>query len=381
MPSTSGCYVHIPFCVKKCAYCDFNSYSGAGDALVRRYIEAIIAEIDHSETANSGEVVDTIFFGGGTPTAIPAMDEVAILEAVARRLEVGNDAEITTEANPGTADIEGLEVLRAGGFNRISFGVQSFDSELLIAIDRIHSANEAKKAVHAARRAGFENISIDLMFGLPRQTMTQWQSTVEQALELGTDHLSMYGLIVEDGTGFGIMARKGKLVLPEDDLVADMYQFAIERANAAGYMQYEISNFAKPGKECHHNLHYWRGDDYFGFGAGAVSVSSGVRRTNHLAPGRYADAVLNCKPLECDSEVLTIENQRAEAMMLGLRLTEEGVDLSRFVERFGATPQIFWPGKIERFTMLGLIEPDQLKRLKLTPRGVFLANEVMAEFV
>src|SRR5579884_3086301 len=235
MPDSMGCYVHIPFCVKKCAYCDFNSYSGYKDPTVRRYVAALHSEI--SASAEFDTPVDTIFFGGGTPTAIPAEDEAALLSTVLKTLPVTPDAEITTEANPGTADVRGLATLREAGFNRISFGIQSFDAGLLKTLDRIHSADEARAAVTAARSAGFENISVDLMFGLPRQTMDQWKETVGQAIDLGTDHISLYSLIIEEGTGFGTLARKGKLPLPNDDLVAEMYQFAIDSTTAAGLAQ------------------------------------------------------------------------------------------------------------------------------------------------
>jgi oxygen-independent coproporphyrinogen-3 oxidase len=377
-----GCYVHIPFCVKKCAYCDFNSYGGYGEAQIRRYVEAIKLEIDCAEQPTDRAAVDTVFFGGGTPTAIPAEDEADILRSVLRRLAVGDGAEITTEANPGTADIAGLSILRNAGFNRISFGVQSFDSGLLRVIDRIHSAEEAKAAVRAAREAGFENVSIDLMYGLPGQRIGQWEDTLSEAFALDTDHLSMYALIVEEGTGFGTLARKGRLGLPDDDLTADMYALAVERAEREGFSRYEISNFAKPGRECRHNIHYWLGDDYHGFGAGAVSGLSGVRRTNLLLPGAYADSVLDGRSAVGEAETISDENLRAEAMMLGLRMTSAGVDIARFRERFGCAPSDIWPDEIRRFTALGLLEPhNQGAALRLTERGVFVSNEVMAGFV
>ncbi len=380
---TVGCYVHIPFCVKKCAYCDFNSYSGYGDALIRRYVAALLREIAQAAPPDAGEVVDTVFFGGGTPTAIPAEDEASLLRAAVQRLRIDIDsAEITTEANPNSADITGLSVLREAGFNRISFGVQSFDKGLLQAIDRAHSAEEAKAAVHAARRAGFGNVSIDLMFGLPGQSMSQWQDTLEQALALETDHLSMYALIVEEGTGFGTMARKGKLVLPHDDLVTDMYAYAIQRVAEMGYGQYEISNFARPGRECRHNEHYWRSDEYYGFGAGAAGMRGGTRRMNLLLPGKYADAVMSGAALTHEEEALTLEDRRGEAMMLGLRMTRDGIDTADFCRRYGQTPQEIWPSEIERFNTLGLLDKSaQPAALRLSERGVFLGNEVMAAFI
>ena len=267
MSNATGCYVHIPFCVRKCAYCDFNSYSGYTDAHIARYVKALTHEIHSSlsplsRAAGAGVAghgggggllpspIDSVFFGGGTPTAIPADDEAALLRAVLETLPVTPDAEITTEANPGTMDVQHLAVLREAGFNRISFGVQSFDPGLLKTLDRIHSADEAKAAVKAARAAGFDNVSLDLMFALPRQTLKHWQDTLAQALALETDHLSLYSLIVEEGTGFYTLQQKGRLPLPSDDLAADMYEMAVETAQSHGYAQYEIANFAKPTREC-----------------------------------------------------------------------------------------------------------------------------------
>ncbi|MDR3709128.1 MAG: radical SAM family heme chaperone HemW [Capsulimonadaceae bacterium] len=375
---TQGCYVHIPFCAHKCAYCDFNSYGGHGAGSIERYVDAIVCEIARADC--DGAIVDTVFFGGGTPTAIPAESEARILHAVRKALPVAADAEITTEANPGSSDVAGLAVLRAAGFNRISFGVQSFDDDLLRGVDRIHSAQEARDAVRAARHAGFENVSIDLMYGLPRQTLPQWVETVEQAIDLGVDHLSMYSLIVEQGTGFGVLAAKGRLPLPGDDLTADMFEFARVRAAEAGYGQYEISNYTLPGRECRQNVHYWRNEPYHGFGAGAVSYQDGVRRTRLLTPSRYSVAALAGADLTAEAEVPTVEQQMAETMMLGLRMTREGVDLARFRQRFNVDPRDKWPVEIARLTSQGLIEVEG-DVLRLTYRGVFLGGEAMIAFI
>jgi len=386
-PDAIGCYVHIPFCVRKCAYCDFNSYSGYTDAHIARYVQALTQEIRQAPPApNQREAgvrtspVDTIFFGGGTPTAIPAEDEAALLRAVLETLPVIPDAEITTEANPGTMDVAHLEVLRDAGFNRISFGVQSFDAGLLKTLDRIHSAEEAKNAVKAARAAGFENVSVDLMFALPSQTLGQWRDTLEQALALETDHLSLYSLIVEEGTGFYTLQQKGRLPLPGDDLAADMYEMAVEVAQRAGYRQYEIANFARPGRECRQNLHYWRNEPYYGFGCGAVAYLNGARRMNVKSPAGYAQAVETNADLALSVETLTADETMAETMMLGLRLTQEGVNCLRFQQRFGVDPRVKFAAEIETFTRRGLLEPAG-DSLRLTPQGVFLASEVMVAFV
>ncbi len=377
MSHAIGCYVHIPFCVRKCAYCDFNSYSGYTDAHIARYVQALTCDIRRTTRR---EAVDAVFFGGGTPTAIPAVDEANLLQAVLETLPVTPDAEITTEANPGTMDVRHLSVLREAGFNRISFGVQSFDAGLLKTLDRIHSADEARAAVKAARAAGFENVSLDLMFALPRQTLTQWQDTLAQALELETDHLSLYSLIVEEGTGFYTLQQKGRLPLPSDDTAADMYEMAVEVAQSAGYAQYEIANFAKPGRESRQNLHYWRNNPYYGFGCGAASYLDGTRRMNVKAPAKYADAVENGDDLTLSAEALTADETMAESMMLGLRLTREGVGYKRFRERFGVDLRDKFAAEIATFTRRDLVEATDTC-LRLTSQGVFLASEVMVAFV
>ncbi|MEO7715788.1 MAG: radical SAM family heme chaperone HemW [Capsulimonas sp.] len=378
MTPTIGCYVHIPFCVRKCAYCDFNSYSGYTDGTIRRYVDALTLEIERAPV--QPQAVDTIFFGGGTPTAIPATDEAALLRAVLDRLPVAPDAEITTEANPGTMDVQHLEVLREAGFNRISFGVQSFDSNLLKTLDRIHSADEAKNAVKAARAAGFDNVSIDLMFALPRQTKTQWRDTLDQAMALETEHISLYSLIVEEGTGFYTLRQKGRLPLPDEDTAAEMFQMAIDAAHAGGYEQYEISNFAKPGRACSHNIHYWRNDPYYGFGCGAVGYLDGKRLMNIKSPAKYCETIEEQGDLTYTCEELTAEETMAETMMLGLRLTGEGVDCRRYAEKFGVDPRVKFREDIAKFTKDGLLETVG-DSLRLTPHGVFLANEVMMAFV
>lgn len=372
-----GCYVHIPFCVRKCAYCDFNSFSGYSESSVARYVAALSKEIRQTPPT---DVVDTIFFGGGTPTAIPAADEAALLRAVLETLPVASNAEITTEANPGTIETAHLDVLRAAGFNRISFGVQSFDSGLLKVLDRIHSADEARNAVRAARAAGFENVSIDLMFALPHQTIQQWRDTLDQAIALGTDHISLYSLMVEPGTGFYTLQQKGRLPLPDEDIAAEMFQMALDAAASAAMVQYEISNFALPGRECQHNIHYWRNDPYYGFGCGAVAYLDRARRMNIKPPTKYAEAVEYGAATAESVETLTLEETMAETMMLGLRLAQEGVDCAYFAERFGVDPRALYSCEIKKFTERGLLELAG-DNLRLTKQGIFLGNEVMMAFV
>ncbi len=374
-----GCYVHIPFCVKKCAYCDFNSYSGYTEGSVSRYVDALEIDIRRAQSAQHGPV-DTVFFGGGTPTAIPARDQARLLQAVLDTLPITPDAEITTEANPGTMDTAHLDILRQAGFDRISFGVQSFDAGLLKTLDRIHGPEEARRAVQSARAAGFDNISIDLMFALPRQSLAQWQDTLAQALELGTEHLSLYALIVEEGTGFYTLQQKGRLLLPSDDLAADMYALAQETAKAHGFGQYETSNFARPGRECRHNLHYWRNEPYYGFGCGAASYLEGTRRMALKSPALYADTITRGEDTTLSCETLTRTETMAETMMLGLRLTEEGVPCQRFRARFGEDPRLVYAEELETFRQRGLLEVTD-ERIRLAPHGVFLSSEVLMAFV
>jgi oxygen-independent coproporphyrinogen-3 oxidase len=372
-----ACYVHIPFCVRKCAYCDFNSYAGYTTKLVERYVDALDQEVRRTVERHP---IDTVFFGGGTPTAIPAQQQADLLKTVLDTFPNESPIEITTEANPGSSDVAGLSALRDAGFNRISFGVQSFDDGLLKKLDRIHSSSEAISAVQAARNAGFENISIDLMFGLPDQTLTQWADTLDKGLSLGVQHISLYNLIVEDGTGFATLQKKGRLLLPDNDTMAEMYQMAIDRATDAGLSQYEISNFAAQGRECRHNIHYWQNDVYYGFGAGAVSYSDGIRRTNVKRPAAYCQAVETLADLSEDVDSSPPTVRMSESMMLGLRMTTEGVSIARFKHDFSLDPRDLWAGEIEKYVGYGLLDVDD-ERVRLTERGKFMANDVMAAFL
>ena len=331
-------------------------------------------------TADEHGPVDTIFFGGGTPTAIPATLQAQLLHSVIDSLPVSKDTEITTEANPGTMDVAHLGVLREAGFNRISFGVQSFDAGLLKTMDRIHSADEAVAAVHAARCAGFDNISVDLMFALPGQTKQQWQATLDRAMELGTNHISLYSLIVEPGTGFYTLQQKGKLSLPDEDLAADMFEMAIDSAVRHGYSQYEISNFAQPGRACRHNVHYWRNDPYYGFGCGAVSYLNGQRRMNVKSPTKYRIGINSGDDQAESNEALSASEAMSETMMLGLRLTDEGVNCDAFRRRFGVDPEEPFGREIATHVHAGLLKRED-DHLVLTNRGMFLASEVMMSFV
>jgi oxygen-independent coproporphyrinogen III oxidase len=262
-------YVHIPFCAKHCAYCDFNTYvEKAQSNIVQATVDALCADIEQTARQQEGErrTVATVFFGGGTPTFLSGAQLTRILQTVRENFDVLPDAEISSEANPGSSDAEKFAQMRAAGFNRLSIGVQSFDDELLVALDRFHTACEAENALAAARAAGFANLNLDLMFRLPRQTPELWLDSLRRAIALQTEHLSLYALTLEPGTRFERQHTGGKLILPDEDTETAMYTEAIATLTAAGYEHYEVSNFARPGYRCRHNQTYWRNEVYLGSG-------------------------------------------------------------------------------------------------------------------
>jgi oxygen-independent coproporphyrinogen III oxidase len=278
-----GIYIHIPFCHRKCGYCDFNSYAGL-DALVAPFVDALHREIERSPYA--GARFDTVFFGGGTPTYLDGTTLVGILEHLTRRFAIAADAEITCEANPGSVSLEQLRTLRQAGFNRLSFGVQSFHPDELRRMERIHTPDEVVQGVEWARAAGFANLNLDLIFALPQQTLERWEASLQQAIALQPEHLSLYALMLEPNTRFYHLYQKGKLHLPDDETQVAMYRLAQQRTAQAGYLQYEISNYALPGYECQHNLIYWRNEPYLGFGPGRGVVHGGQAVDEHQAPAR-----------------------------------------------------------------------------------------------
>lgn len=312
-------YVHIPFCPTKCGYCDFNSYAMEGD-IVERTTAAIEREIRSSAIA--GTLAKTIFFGGGTPTFLSEAQLLRVFHAVLETHPPIADAEITSEANPGTVDAAKFRAMRAAGFNRVSLGAQSFVDSDLITLGRIHRSGEIERAVGAAREAGFDNLNLDLMFALPKQSPRAWQSNLDRALALDPEHLSLYCLTIEPNTAFYKKQLRGQLDLPDDEQQVSMYEQTLAITERAGYRQYEISNFAKPGRECRHNLCYWHLEDYAGYGPGAVGALAGIRYTNLKHPARYCEAVESGDPLRFESEVLTPDIRQMERVMLGLRLNE-----------------------------------------------------------
>lgn len=321
-------YVHTPFCPSKCAYCDFNSYAMSGE-IMERTTRATIEEMRRSPWR--GTPAKTIFLGGGTPTFLPADLLVELIQAIQEVHPPVAACEITSEANPGTVDMPKFAAMKAAGVNRISLGAQSFWAGDLMRLGRVHEADQVALAVRAAREAGFDNVSLDLMFALPGQSMKAWDWNLKTAIGLKPEHLSLYCLTIEPNTRFFRLHQRGMLDLPDDEAQVAMYDRALEAAASAGYQQYEISNFSRPGRESQHNLCYWRCEDYAGYGPGAVGCVGGVRRTNLKHPEGYCSAVSEGRPTAFEEELLTPENLRTEKIMMGLRLNQglnpEGLEL------------------------------------------------------
>lgn len=384
-----GLYVHVAFCRTKCHYCDFNTYAHLG-GLIPSYVDALVRETAslphrHPQIDPDGLPrfrVGSIFFGGGTPSLLRPEQIADVLDA-ARRFPVALGAEITIEANPDDRDVAYYRAIREAGVNRLSLGVQTFDDTTLRRLGRRHDAEDAVDAVRLARAAGIDNLSLDLMFALPGQTLDAWRESVERAVALSPEHLSLYNLTIEPDTPFGAWHAAGKLIVPDDDLAADMYQLAIDRLDAAGYAQYEISNWARRDRghdyRAQHNLRYWRNQSYFGVGAGAHSYFGAVRYANTKAPGRYIDQIRTGESPIDFSERIDQGLAMAESMMLGLRL-DEGVRIADFQQRFTRRPQDVYGSILKELTEVGLLTVDD-DVIRLTERGRFLGNEVFSRFL
>lgn len=385
MKPVFGIYLHLPFCLSKCRYCDFNSYAGM-QWLTPRYAAALKREAriwaGSGVPRIDGQSVSTMYCGGGTPTVLGP----DLLGDVIRgcRIEMGLSrlAEFTVEANPGTVTEADMDRLLDAGVNRLSLGVQSFDDSELDLLGRVHGAEDARKAVLSARRAGFDNLSLDLMFGLPDQDLGAWRDSLEQAIGLNPEHLSLYALTLEEGTAMQLAVDRGELARPDPDMGAEMYSLAEEMLQCTGYEHYEISNWARPGKECRHNLGYWHNEQYIGLGAGAHSYIHPYRTANLRSPLQYItrleEAVLGSLPVD-SKELIGRTMEMGETMMLGLRLCR-GVSLKEFRRRFGVElPDIYAP-QIAETSRLGLLAADD-ERLLLTPKGRLLGNEVFWRFL
>ncbi|AGA58516.1 putative oxygen-independent coproporphyrinogen III oxidase [Thermobacillus composti KWC4] len=373
-------YIHIPFCKHRCHYCDFNTYVLAGQP-VDAYLDALEREMERTVLALPPERIDTVFVGGGTPTVLTPEQMAHFLGAVRRWFPVAPDAEFSVEANPGTTGPELLAAMREGGVNRISFGVQAFDDALLQRIGRIHDTNDVYRSIELAREAGFNNLSIDLMFGLPGQTMELLADSVRRAVELDLPHYSLYGLKIEENTLFHVLYERNELPLPAEEEELQMYLFIMERLETAGRRQYEISNFALPGCESRHNMTYWRNEPYYGIGAGAHGYARGVRHVNIKGVTPYIEAANERLPRLSEDPVT--ENEAMEDfMMVGLRM-RDGVRDADFAAQFGGrSMDDVFGGVIGPLREAGLIErrPDGAG-WRLTERGIPLGNEVFGAFV
>lgn len=367
-----GLYVHVPFCAAICNYCNFNR--GLYDeALKTRYVAALLTEIGR---AGDGTPADTIFFGGGTPSLLEPHEIGAIVAALRQSFAVTPDAEVTLEANPETVTVDRLAGFREAGVTRVSFGAQSFRDEELIRLSRLHSADRAAAAVGEAREAGFDNVSLDLMMWLPQQTIAQWMSNVDRLIHIAPDHASLYLLELYPNAPLReAMARERWSLAPDDD-AADMYLAAMERLDAAGYEQYEISNVARGGRVARHNLKYWEDGEWLGFGCGAHSTRDGRRWKNRSATAEYVDAVGANLPLAVDERVMSAQERAEEAAFTGLRLTA-GVDLDAVRRRYGIDLWSERRSALTPFVEAGILTYD-VGRLWLSRRGMLLANEVMA---
>lgn len=363
----AGLYIHIPFCRSRCSYCDFATglYESG---LAERYVRALCAEISSSRFVDA---VDTVYFGGGTPSLLNPLQLEKILLAVRENCDVDPGSEITLEINPGSITVEKLRDFRSLGINRASFGAQTFDDRELAKLGRSHTAADARRTFRDLRAAGFENISFDLIAGLPGQTLAGWQQNVEEALELQPEHLSFYLLEVHSGTPLAQHIQRGLQPVPDEDLAAVMYEWMLERAVSADYEHYEISNLCRPGFQSRHNTKYWTGAPYFGFGCSAHSYDGARRRwSNHRDVLKYVESVeQEVSPL-AEKQDLTEQDVRAESLFLGLRLMRGvSADLCKDYET-----------DLERFREAGLLEIDG-DLVRLTRNGALLSNEVFSAFV
>ena len=376
MAEKLGIYVHIPFCRSKCDYCDFYSLAGREDRM-DDYLKALVAHMKETGPLTKGSQVDTVYFGGGTPSYFGEKRLKELLRTIAKRFDLAKDAEITVECNPDSVDLKMLQTLRRAGANRISLGVQSANPCELSCLHRPHDFEQVKEAVRAVRAAKFKNLSLDLIYGLPKQDMAGWQDTVEQALTLEPEHLSCYGLKVEPGTPLDDRVIRGEK-LPDDDAQADMYLWMVERLGKAGYKQYEISNFARAGFQSRHNLKYWMGRPYIGFGPGAHSDFGGRRYSFIRDLEKYISGVLDGGTVIDESELIPQRERGSEYLMLRLRTTrgiEEWEYRREFFMNFDPIEQ-----KLEEYERRGWAERHD-RRWNLTPKGFLVSNQLIGELL
>jgi oxygen-independent coproporphyrinogen-3 oxidase len=375
--TAAGLYVHIPFCSSRCSYCDFATGLYQTE-MAERYVAALIEEIKTSRHA--GASVDTVYFGGGTPSLLAPAQLDRIIATLSARFEIDPSSEITLEINPGSVTREKLAAFRSLGINRASFGAQTFDDGELAKLGRSHNAADALQTFADLRDAGFTNISFDLIAGLPGQTLSGWKRNIKQALDLNPEHLSFYLLEVHSGTPLAEHIRRGLQPVPDDDLAGEMYQWMLAEASEAGYEHYEISNLCRPGFNSRHNVKYWTTAPYYGFGCSSHSYDGRTRRwSNHRDVLKYVEMIESGKSPVAEEQKLSEADVRAEALFLGMRLMR-GVDVRRYRESFGVDLREAHAADLDRFRNAGLLEFDG-DMVRLTRTGALLSNEVFAAFV
>lgn len=375
---TFGIYIHIPFCVKKCNYCDFLSFLLPCKDRVADYVLGLKREMELAAPGFGGSLAASLYLGGGTPTLLPSQTLKDIFGAVKEHFSFTSHPEVTVEANPGTLSWEKYEEIRTLGVNRLSLGFQSLDDSLLAAMGRVHTAHEARESFYLARAAGFDNINLDLIYGLPGQTREMWQETLTEVAALAPEHVSAYGLSLEEGTHWGDLYRQGRLSLPGEEDWASMHDLTVEILSTAGLKQYEISNYARPGCESVHNLGYWFRRPYIGLGLGAASFINEKRYRNHSSMEEYLHHLALNKFPKADEEMISLEVAMSETMFLGLR-TAYGVNLLEFAEKYGRSPQEAFPS-VKPLIRSGVLFVEGT-RLKLHPDYYGVSNEVFSRFV
>lgn len=380
-------YLHIPFCTTKCTYCAFNTYTHI-EHLIPAFVDALVREIEIVGQGNPYEQVVSIYFGGGTPSLLSAKQFETVLDALRRCFTFSPHCEITTEANPNDLDVLYLRDLRSVGIQRLSIGMQSAVQSELDLFARRHDLEQVNQAMLSARNAGFDNISLDLIYGVPRQTLSTWEMSLDAVLGLMPEHISMYALGLEDGTPMKHLVERGRLPVPDDDLAADMYDLATDRLLDAGYMQYEISNWAKPGRICRHNLQYWRNSPYLGLGPGAHGYAAGVRYANLRSPQRYihllkshdSGCTFPLTPVVDEAVNVDRAGQITETLMTNLRLLEEGLSRDAFRRRFDVDVMTLHGETLTKFAGYNLLTIDS-EAIKLTRQGRLLSNAIFREMV
>lgn len=373
-----GLYIHIPFCKRKCLYCDFPSYAGMEDYW-DEYTSALIDELYLRSEEFKGCTIKTIFIGGGTPSILPHSHIERILDAVYSKFSVKNSCESTIEANPGTLTPEKLKAYKGVGINRLSMGLQACQDEILKKLGRVHNFRDFETAVKLAQDAGFDNMNADIIFGIPGQSFRDWDETVSRVLSFDLTHISCYSLIIEEGTPFYRMREEGSLIPIDDDLDRQMYHHAVNRFSDAGFTQYEISNFSKPHYQCQHNMNYWERGEYIGAGAGAHSFFKNRRYANTSDVLKYIEGIRNKKPVLAEDSYIMPEDALAEKMFLGLRMNK-GVNIKEVSGEFGIDAGEKYRKSLEKLLKNGLIEMEN-GFVKLTDKGMDLANLVFVEFI